>query len=224
VNEPQLDAIYEERFAHGDPERRWRARIWAVLVKDFFSAWIPLGATVLDYGCGSGEFANAIRCARRIAVDARASVADQLDPGVEFLLAEGVRLPSLPSGSIDVVFCSNLLEHLPDRAAVSSLLAEFRRILAPGGRLLLLGPNLRFTGAAYWDFFDHVVPLTDRSIVEALTGAQLQAETVIPRFLPYTTVGRRRTPPALLRIYLRTPLAWRLLGAQFFVVARHAGH
>ena len=43
---------------------------------------------------------------------------------------------------------------------------------------------------------------------------------LIPRFLPYTTVGARRTPPALVRWYVRLPIAWRILGAQFFAVAR----
>lgn len=215
-----LDAVYGHRFGEESSERQaWRRAVWQVLVDDFFSRWIPSDATVLDFGCGMGEFINAVRCARRFGVDARPSVTRHLAAGVEFRQAEGVRLPQLASRSVDVVFCSNLLEHLPDRAAVRALFEEFHRLLSARGRLLLLGPNLRYTGPAYWDFFDHVLPITHHSLVEALAGAGFAVQTLLPRFLPYTTVGARLTPPALVRLYLRAPPLWRLFGAQFFAVA-----
>ena len=131
-----------------------------------------------------------------------------------------MELPELADGSVDVAFCSNLLEHLRDRETVTALLCELSRVIGPDGRLLVLGPNLRYTGPAYWDFFDHVLPFTHVTLVEALGTAGLVAETLIPRFLPYTTVGAGRTPLPLVRLYLRFPLAWRVMGAQFFAVAR----
>jgi SAM-dependent methyltransferase len=218
------EAIYGERFPEQDAAQgAWRRELWRVLVGDFFSRWIPEDASVLDFGCGSGEFINAVRARRRIGVDLRESARERLAEGVEFGVPEGTRLPGLADASLDVIFCSNLLEHLRDREAVTGLLQEFHRLLGPRGRLLLLGPNIRYTGAAYWDFFDHVIPFTHRTLLEALATAELEAETLIPRFLPYTTVGARRTPLALVRLYLRLPLAWRLFGAQFFAVARRRG-
>jgi len=218
------EAIYSERFPEEDAaQAAWRREIWRVLVADFFSRWIPEDARVLDFGCGFGEFINAVRARRRIGVDLRESVRERLAEGVEFARVEGTRLPQLADASLDVIFCSNLLEHLPDRETVTDLLREFHRLIGPQGRVLLLGPNLRYTGAAYWDFFDHVLPFTHRTLLEALATADLTAETLIPRFLPYTTVGARRTPVALVRLYLRWPLAWRFLGAQFFAVARRRG-
>ncbi len=217
------DALYARRFpADAIADAAWRRALWSVLVRDFFARWIPESAALLDFGCGDGEFLQAAKARRRIGADQRKSVRDRLPPGVEFLLARGVALPELPDASVDVIFCSNLLEHLPDRAQLLALLAEFRRLLAPRGRLLVLGPNLRYTGAAYWDFFDHVIPLTDRSLREALESQGFAIERLIPRFLPYTTVGAAHTPLWLVRLYLRLPLAWRLLGAQFFAVARVA--
>lgn len=217
------DALYARRFPTEDAaQTAWRAGLWRVLVGDFFVRWIPEDAVVLDFGCGGGEFLAAVHARRRIGADQRPSVREQLPRGVEFVAAHGAALPELGDASVDVVFCSNLLEHLPDRAALLALLAEFRRLLAPGGRLIVLGPNLRYTGAAYWDFFDHVIPLTERSLAEALESAGFAIERLIPRFLPYTTVGARRTPLALVRLYLRLPLAWRLLGAQYLAIARPA--
>jgi hypothetical protein len=43
--------------------------------------------------------------------------------------------------------------------------------------------------------------------------------TNIPRFLPYSTKSRLPSGPALVKLYLRVPLAWRVLGAQAFLVA-----
>ena len=217
------DAIYAQRFSreasgHAD----WRRRLWQVLVDDFFARWIAPDACVLDFGCGSGEFINAVRARRRIGVDRRLSSRDALVEGVEFFESQGVHVPALGDGEADVVFCSNLLEHLPDRESVTALLREIHRLLGEEGRLLLLGPNLRYTGAAYWDFFDHILPFTHKSVEEALATGGLRVETSIPRFLPYTTVGSRQVPPALVRLYLRFPPLWRFVGAQFFCVARRA--
>jgi SAM-dependent methyltransferase len=216
-----LAGIYAHRFPDAQPDHlEWRRQVWRVLVDGFFSRWIPRTAAVLDFGCGRGEFINAVRARRRIAVDARGEVKTSLDTDVEFCEMAGGRIPAVADHQVDVVFCSNVLEHMADRPAVTALLTEFRRVLRPDGRLLVLGPNLRYTGPAYWDFFDHVLPFTHLSLVEALASAEFEVEVLIPRFLPYTTVGSRRTPPVLVRWYLRLPLLWRLLGAQFFAVAR----
>jgi SAM-dependent methyltransferase len=217
----RLEELYVERFPESDPvHAKWRRDLWQVLVDDFFSQWIPLDARVLDFGSGKGEFINAVRARQRIAVDVRKGAQTHLNEGVEFRLTQGADLCDTPDGSVDVVFCSNLLEHLPTRSAMLALLFEFRRVLSPDGRLLILGPNLLYTGPAYWDFLDHTLPITHRSLAEALAGSGFATERMIPRFLPYTTVGAKRTPIAFVRLYLRVPLVWRLMGAQFFAVAR----
>jgi SAM-dependent methyltransferase len=222
--EARLDAIYAHRFPGEDAaHEQWRRALWQVLVDDFFSRWLPADGAVLDFGCGSGEFINAVRARRRIGVDARDSARANLEEGVEFFVSEGPLMPGVEDASVDAVFCSNLLEHLPDRETVTALLQEFRRVLSERGKLLVLGPNLRYTGAAYWDFFDHILPFTEHSLAEALATGGFTVERMLPRFLPYSTVGARRTPLPLIRLYLRLPLAWRLLGAQFFAVARPIG-
>jgi hypothetical protein len=67
---------------------------------------------------------------------------------------------------------------------------------------------------------DHHLPLSDRSMVEALELAGFRKEVVIPRFLPYT-MSHRAPPRALwVRLYLLFPLAWRVWGKQFLVIAR----
>lgn len=48
---------------------------------------------------------------------------------------------------------------------------EKRERLEPGGTLLVLQPNFRLAPRRYFDFIDHQVILTDRSLVEALSVA-----------------------------------------------------
>jgi SAM-dependent methyltransferase len=219
-----FEKAYARRFHDDSPRKQqWRRDLWQVLVDEYFSRFIPADAAVVDFGCGAGEFINAVKARRRVAVDLRDSVTEHLVPGVEFERSADGWPARVGEGSADVVFCSNLLEHLPDRRTLLAVFEDFRRVLGPRGRLLVLGPNLRYTGAAYWDFFDHVLPLTHLSLAEALQVAGFEVEELVPRFLPYTAVGKRSlTPLSLVRWYLRLPVLWKLLGAQFFAVARPA--
>ena len=72
-------------------------------------------------------------------------------------------------------------------------------------------------------FFDHITPVDDRALAEAFAATGFDVELNIPRFLPYTTKSRLPSAPGLVRLYLKVPLAWRVLGAQAFMVGRPAG-
>jgi hypothetical protein len=100
------------------------------------------------------------------------------------------------------------------------MIAEVRRVLAPGGSFVALGPNVRFIPGSYWDFWDHYVPISDRSLTELLETSGFQVVDSHPRFLPYTTRSALPKAPWLVRAYLKVPLAWRVLGAQFLIRAR----
>ncbi|MGH8020299.1 MAG: class I SAM-dependent methyltransferase, partial [Opitutaceae bacterium] len=151
-----------------------------------------------------------------------------LNPAARALLRADVQLLqqdcstqwALPDESLDVVFTSNFFEHLPDKPALKRTLQEALRCLRPGGLLIALGPNIKCVPGAYWDFWDHFLPLTERTLTEGLVNQGFEVIRVIDRFLPYTTVGQRRYPVAFVRLYLRIKPAWRIFGKQFLVVAR----
>jgi SAM-dependent methyltransferase len=214
-----LRTLYAHRFSG---ESAARDDIWQVLCADFFQRWIPPAATVLDLAAGHCEFINNISALRRIAVDLNSDVAVRAAPGVETHVARSDALDPIADDSVDVVFCSNFFEHIT-RDAILATLAEARRVLAPGGRFLLLQPNVRFCGRDYWQFFDHITPIDDRAMEEAFAATGYRVSTNIPRFLPYTTKSRLPTGPGLVRLYLKVPLAWRVLGAQAFMVAEPSG-
>jgi SAM-dependent methyltransferase len=120
---------------------------------------------------------------------------------------------------VDIVFVSNFFEHLPDKATLLKTIAETRRVLRPGGRLLVLQPNITAIGHAYWDFADHHIALNDRSLTEAVRMVGLRVTEVIPRFLPYTTRSRIPQHPVLVRAYLACRPLWWLMGGQTWLVA-----
>jgi SAM-dependent methyltransferase len=212
-----LGKEYERRFAALAP---YRESVWRVLVRDCFQRHVPPGSCVLDLGSGWGEFIRNVRAERRIAMDMNPQMPDRVGPGVETILQDCAQPWPLADASLDVVFTSNFFEHLPDKAALRRTLQQAFRCLRPGGRIICLGPNIRFLHGAYWDFWDHFVPLTDRSLVEILSLAGFAVEQVVPRFLPYSMSQGFTPPVALIAAYLRLPLIWPVFGRQFLVVAR----
>ena len=212
-----LAALYRARYQDSGEDR---LRVWRVLLDEVFQPLVPEGGAVLDVGCGWGEFINQVRAARRFAIDLNPDARGRLSPEVTFFQQSCADPWPLPDGSLDLVFTSNFLEHLPSKVALVATVREAWRCLRPGGRLVCVGPNVRYVPGAYWDFFDHHLPLTDRSLAECLTTNGFALERQVARFLPYTMAGRRPPPSALIRAYLSLPLAWPLLGKQFLVVAR----
>jgi SAM-dependent methyltransferase len=208
VHSPEdLQRIYDARLGKS---LEYRRRIWAVLVADWFSRYVRPGDAVLDLGCGYGEFINQVHCRQRFAMDLNPDAARFLDTGVRLLPQNCAEPWPLPDGSLDVVFTSNFLEHLPDKPALGRTLDEIRRCLRPGGRLVAMGPNIKHVPGAYWDFWDHHIALTEASLSEALRTRAFAVDVCVDRFLPY--------PVAFLRAYLKLPFAWRVFGKQFLVV------
>ncbi|MGV6492672.1 class I SAM-dependent methyltransferase [Stenotrophomonas rhizophila] len=212
-----LDVLYQHRFPK--EELANKNRIWQVLCTQYFSRYVKPDETVVDIGAGYCEFINNIPAAHKIAVD--------LNPDVRKFAADGIRIinesctavSSIPSGSVDAVFMSNFLEHLPTKDLVLQTLRESARMLRPGGRVIILQPNIRFLYDEYWDYFDHHTALSDRSLVEGVLMAGLDPQVVVPKFLPYTTKSRLPQAPWLVSLYLKIPLAWHVLGKQALVVA-----
>jgi len=213
----ELSRQYERRFAG---QADYRDRVWRVLVDNIFQTYVPETGAVLELGCGWGEFINHVRASRRIGMDLNPESRARLSAGVEFLHQDCSAEWPVPTASLDAIFTSNFFEHLPDKASLARTLQQALRCVKPGGRLICLGPNIRYLGGAYWDFWDHYIPLTDSSLVEVLELTGFTIERALPRFLPYT-MSRRRNPPLwTLQLYLRLPFVWPIFGKQFLVVAR----
>jgi ubiquinone/menaquinone biosynthesis C-methylase UbiE len=213
-----VSTIYRDRFANTGLAKR--QRVWKVLCEEFFSKLIAPNATVLDVACGYGEFSNNITAAHKFAVDLNPDSPEYLNPDVVFTRTAATDLSAIKSDSIDVAFTSNFLEHLKSKDECNAVFAEIRRVLKPGGRFIVLGPNIRYCYAQYWDYYDHYLPLSDLSLAEGLRIANYDVVRVIDRFLPYTMNNNTPTRDFLVRLYLKMPFAWRFLGKQFLVIAQ----
>jgi SAM-dependent methyltransferase len=138
------------------------------------------GERVLDLGCGAGRFVAALRAAGVDAIgteiaEAALERARRNVPGGDFRLVEPDGSLPLGHGAVDLVWCSEVLEHVPDTVA---LLTEARRVLARGGRLVVTVPDhgrLRRTLIALLRYERHYDPLgqhvrfyTRRSLARAL--------------------------------------------------------
>lgn len=212
-----LQRIYRERF---ESSHQYRKAVWKAIIQGFLKPYVPEGGAVLDLGCGYGEFINAVSCGQKYGMDLNPDCPAYLAEDVEFLEQDCSAKWALPDDALDLVFTSNFFEHLPDKDCLGRTLDEARRCLRPGGRLIAMGPNIRYLPGAYWDYWDHYLPLTEKSLAEALTNRGYAVERAIPKFLPYTMEGKKPAPLLFVKGYLKLPLAWKLLGRQFLVIAR----
>jgi len=211
-----LKEVYELRFEEEDQVRK--DAIWKELGR-FLQRYVPSDGRVVDIACDLGYFIRNIRARERWATDVR-DLGATLPPEVHFVRASGLELADvLPTESFDLAFFSNYLEHLASTEAVLQQLRVTFALLKPGGRVLILQPNIRLIGGSYWDFIDHQTALTEKSLGEAATMAGFKTEHVITRFVPYTTKSRFPQSPLLVRAYLAFPPAWLVFGKQTLYLA-----
>lgn len=142
-------------------------------------AAVPSGLRILD--AGAGELRNKPLCAHLdyVSQDACQYEGTGDDQGLQTgtwdtslidLVCDIVDIPE-PATSFDVILCSEVLEHLPDAIRV---LDEFRRLLKPGGQLILTAPFASFvhfspyhyaTGfSRYW--YEYHLPIRNFEIQE----------------------------------------------------------
>ena len=179
----KLKVQYNQRFAKAED---YRDSVWRILCSIFFSRYISTGSKILELGAGWGEFINNIVATEKYAMDINSDTGSHLSDEVKFIHQDCSSQWEMESECLDVVFTSNFLEHLPDKASAARVVAESHRCLKKGGLIICMGPNIKFVPGAYWDFWDHSIPFTELSCSELLRLHDFSIDQCIPRFLPYT--------------------------------------
>lgn len=203
---------FETRLAHNPA----RSDVWRHL-GIYFQHWVAADASVLELGAGWCDFSNEISAARVVAMDLDDIVERKAGEHVEAVVGDCTDLSRFEENSFDVVFASNLLEHL-ERSQTNQLVDGVLRVLRPGGRLILMQPNFRLAPKRYFDDYTHVAIFTDQSLSDYLTSRGLHIETVKARFMPLTMKSSASRLSFLVPWYLRSPI--KPLAGQMLVVAR----
>jgi SAM-dependent methyltransferase len=173
-------------------------------------------------GAGWCDFANTIEARRVVAMDVDSVVVGAAAGHVQAEVGDCTDLSRFESGSFDVVFASNLLEHL-ERPETALLLAEAARVLRPGGRLILLQPNFRLNPGGYFDDYTHVTIYTDRSLADYLRSEDWSILEIQPKFLPLTMNSKGSALTFLVPLYLRSPVK-PLAGQMLLIATPESGH
>jgi hypothetical protein len=207
--------LYDYRFR--DVDQAGRQAVWREIA-GYVHGRMGAPQRVLDPAAGRGEFITAVPAAERWAVDL-VRQGDIEAAGVRMIIGD-IMDTDLPAAHFDGVFLSNFLEHLPNQDAVANVLGKLRAAMSPGGRIAIIGPNFKYCAREYFDCADHTVILTHVSMAEHLYAAGFEITLTVPRFLPYSFRGLLPPSPRLTGAYLNSPPLWRLLGKQFFLIAR----
>lgn len=107
------------------------------------------GATVLDFGCGTGDFLVACKNAGFSILgfepNSDAATLSQ-KKGVELISS----IENLKDNSVDVITLWHVLEHLPN---LENDIAQFKRVLKPNGTLIIAVPNYKSFDAKWYKQF-----------------------------------------------------------------------
>jgi SAM-dependent methyltransferase len=159
------------------------------------NALVTRDSTILDVGCGRGEYSTDPvisrrqlrvlrgRCSVVIGID-RDAAADANPCIDEFRLIRGPEWP-IEDESVDLCLADNVLEHVEDPG---SFLGECRRVLRPGGHLCIRTPNV----LGYATIAARLVPNVAHTAVLRRVQPDRKAEDVFPTFYRCNTSGQLR--------------------------------
>lgn len=196
-----------------------------------FNKWMAdtirpyIGQRLLEVGAGTGNLTRHLFPRQRY-------VASDFDPfHLDSLRQLAARTPGLEvqridatdwscfaalEGQIDTIVCLNVLEHIPDSRAA---LENFLRVLAPGGRLIVLVPNGPWLYCDLDRALEHVLRYTPALLRQAVAERGFEVERVfqfnrmgvVGWFLNGKLRGVTELPTGQLRFYDRLVWLWRAI-------------
>ena len=118
---------------------------------NLFAAELPLdGKTILDFGCGTGNFAYAISkltSAEIYGVEPSEGMRDKaLNKGLDIRSGDHTMIP-FGDSFFDFIYMTDVIHHVPD---ISAMFAELCRVLKPGGLICILTESYRQLESRFW--------------------------------------------------------------------------
>lgn len=175
-------AYLAEQYGYGEVRGTALARLQAALMYlrpsrraaldfDVFYLRAQPGARLLEIGCGSGAMLRRMQDrgwqVEGVDFDPQA-VAQAKGLGLQVRMGDTLKM-SLPAATYDAVVMSHVIEHVPDARA---LLSECTRLLRPGGRIVIVTPNVK--AISHWLFGRHWRGLEPPRHLQLFAGAPLR--------------------------------------------------
>jgi len=193
--------------------------VWKEVCRFIQKKFIPENCRILDIGAGYCNFINNIQAKEKHAVDIFSRLPEYANKDVATHVHSCTNLDFFNNDSFDVIFASNLLEHLT-REELLETLYELKRILRENGKLIILQANFKYCAKTYYDDYTHIQAFTERGLSEMLEAHGFHILEVKSRFLPVNmkTTLKFNLPKLNLitRLYLHLP--YKPLAAQMLIV------
>jgi len=213
LNDQNVKCYFNNRLA----QDRKRKSTWKYLVKYYFNNQVKRTDSIVEIGAGWCDFINNVECSQKYATDIWPGVIENADYNVKAYVKDAADFSFLEDKKVDVVFASNLLEHLA-KDKVDQVIKAALEVLNPNGKLILLQPNFRLNPGRYFDDYTHISIWTDISLCSYLESKGMAIQTNIPKFLPLTVKSRFPVLGFLIKIYLMSPIKFK--PGQMLVIAQ----
>jgi SAM-dependent methyltransferase len=191
-----------------------RKKVWKAIC-EYLTKFIPPESSVLDLGSGYCDFINNIKAKTKIAVDSDINSKKFCENDVLFLNIKVTEL-EFEENTFDVVFASNLFEHLSDEES-DNLISKIIRILKNNGKLIIIQPNYYYAYRVYWDDYTHKKAFSHVSLSDFLISKGLKLKKIEKRLLPYSFKSVFPKSYILTKLYLMS--FWRPFAKQMLIIA-----
>lgn len=218
-----LQQLYQVRFSEAEAKKK--SLIWKEICR-FLKKYLSCDACgdklVVDIAAGYADFINNYETrAKKVAIDVNQDLVSYTSKDIETII-DGVEniTKYFEHGSVSLFFQSNFYEHITKQQITQLLKDEFV-CLSEGGQNCILTPNIRYVGGKYWDFYDHITPITEKALIEEAESIGYEVKKVICKFLPYTTKSALPQSPWLVRLYLLLmPISGAIFGEQSLIILK----
>ncbi|MBI4919689.1 class I SAM-dependent methyltransferase [Candidatus Azambacteria bacterium] len=210
------EKLYDKYFETRFPNYPYRDRMFRPIV-EYVQRYVPKDSIILDLGAGYCNFINHITAKEKHAADISNIIEKYADKNVICHVKNCANLDDIPNEKFDVVFESNLLEHL-ETDALEKTIKEIYRILKPGGTFIGLQPNFQYAYRSYFDDYTHRQILSHYSFQDILENYGFKMEKIYKKFLPFSFKTKLPRIPFLVKVYLRSP--WKPRAGQMLAIVR----
>ena len=181
-----------------------REILWSTLASFFSKKYIKKNSSVLEVGASYCDFINFVKAKRKIALDSWPGIRGHANKDVECIVGDINNLKKIKNDTLDIVFASNLFEHLKKKD-FERFLEQIKHKMRRDGKLIILQPNYKKCYRDYFDDYTHISIWTDVGLTDFLIANGFDVIEAYPGFLPLTIKSKLPVIPILIKLYINFP-------------------